>query len=231
MRTTLLALALPALAAAAAADETKAPAAKVRLSGEINKVSTSATDDKITNTATFTTPAGVKIELRSSDSFSDAHLKAIKAKVALIKEQLDATKKLLADEKVKGKARDAALDRLKAEYKARERSLVVAEGALSVADKKLRLSGTARLADPKKADKDLPAGGAIVEGEAQAGKFTYGKDKEATLAIKNGDAPIYVTGKAVGDEGRKGKLRVYGHLKQGDKGALVLEATKIEEAK
>jgi hypothetical protein len=231
MRTKLLGLALLGIATALPADEKKAPLAKVRLSGDLTGVSAATVNGKTTSTATLTTPGELKIEASSAEALTDVFIKATKAKVALIKEQLEETKKLLADEKVKGKAREKALDKIKARFKARERSLVVAEGSLTVADKKLKLAGTARLADAKKADKDLPAGGAMVEGEAETGKFTVGKDKEATLAIKNGDAPIYVTGKAVGDEERKGKLRVYGHLKLGEKGALVLEATKIEEVK
>lgn len=217
MRMTLLALTLAPLTAAVVADEKKAPPAQVRVAGDLSG-------------STLTTLGDLKIELGSSPAVAGVFAKATRAKLALVKEQLAATQKLLGDDKLKGKAREKALDKLKAEYKAKERSLVVAEGTLSVEDKKLRLAGTVRLASPKKDDKDLPAGGAVVEGEAQAGTFAYGKDKQGTLAIKNGAAPILVVGKAAEEE-RKGKVRAYGVLKQGDKGVLVLEATKVEEVK
>src|SRR5262245_55071790 len=131
MRTTLLALALTALATSLSADETKAPLAKVRLSGDLSGVSGSTVNGKTTSPATLTTPEELKDTVSSMERLTDVCIKATKAKVGLIKEQLEATKKLLADEKVKGKAREKALDKIKAEFKARERSLVVAEGALS----------------------------------------------------------------------------------------------------
>lgn len=231
MRTTLLTLALLALTAAVAADDDKKPAlAAVRVSGELGTVNEATIDGKTTSAAPLTAAGDLKIEVTSTASLSAVFFKASKAKLALVKEQFAATQKLLDDEGLKGKVRDKALEKLKAEYKAKERAVVVAEGALRVADKKLRLAGTARLTDFKKLDKDLPPGGAVVEGEAQAGSFAYGKDKEAKLAIKNGDWPILIVGPAA-EEARKGKVRAYGQLKQGDKGALVLEATKVEEVK
>ena len=109
-----------------------------------------------------------------------------------------------------------------------EAELVVAEGTLTLGKRgALVLTGSARPLDRGKADKDLPAGGALIEGEAVAGKFRHGKDAVATLAIRNGASLILVTGKVPADGAPKGVIRAVGWLKPADGGTLLLEATAV----
>jgi hypothetical protein len=107
----------------------------------------------------------------------------------------------------------------------------VAEGSLTVVDGELRLTGELRPFAYQGADKALGKGKAVVEGEATKVKFDGGQGAKLTLAIRNGNGSIVVTGKAADEMANaKGTLRAQGVIRFSKTGP-VLDAESVQTVK
>jgi hypothetical protein len=110
-------------------------------------------------------------------------------------------------------------------------SYYAADGTLKVVKDELRLAGKLRLFDYKGADKALGKGKTLVEGEATQVMFDAGQGAKLTLAIKNEDNPIVLTGKLAQDMANvKGLIRAQGVLRL-DKTSIVVEVEALEAVK
>jgi hypothetical protein len=90
--------------------------------------------------------------------------------------------------------------------------------------------GTMRVVE--KGDKaSLAMGDIQVTGKALHGKFDFGKEQFASLAVENGASPILVTGKASQEAAKiDGTITVVGTLKIQKQGPLVVEAKTVGSA-
>jgi hypothetical protein len=107
-------------------------------------------------------------------------------------------------------------------------------GELKLDDKKVLLDVTSlSVVNDKNKEKFPPQGKAYVEGPAICGKNDLKKFDEPTLAVKNGDAPIVLTGdKAKDDASKRGVIGVTGTLSvDGKKGVVLITADEVKDVK